>query len=91
MSEILATRVLTRRGEDMLKLVDGRWAKILSEDTDAVMIETTSFEYVGDDAFYANHDIRYLPSKKKTVLRYEHAFIEDKRAEISARRSRGRY
>ncbi|MDD2218992.1 MAG: hypothetical protein PHS63_02725 [Desulfoplanes sp.] len=79
------TRVITQKGEDMVKMLGGRWATVFSENETHVTVELPKVVYQ-DDGPYASSPGLYRVFGETVTLELDKRLIEDERAAILKKR-----
>ena len=82
----IAVRVTTRKGKDMLKLLNGEWADVISETETEVTFRAPEVVYVGDQTPLRAFGIRFARTGEFYTNTYPKEYIEDHRPRCSAAR-----
>ena len=72
-------RLTTRKGKDVVKLIDGRWGEVISETDEKVIALVEEKKYVGDQGPYRAYGIYFVLTGKKEELTIHKLSIDDKR------------
>jgi len=81
----IAVRVTTRKGKDMLKLLNGEWADVISETETEVTFRAPELVYVGDQAPLRAFGTRFARTGKFYTNTYPKEYIEDHRPRCKPR------
>lgn len=85
------TRVITKKGKDVVKMLDGRWATVLSENETHIEVETVDIVYSNNftgRSWHTTTGLHFYPTGDMIVLNLDKRIVEDKRAEILKARAK---
>lgn len=75
----LGARVKTRKGKDMVAMIDGRWASVVGETDTDLIVDVLMVDPLAETHPYCEFGVYAIPRKEKHRIMIPKSFVDDVR------------